>query len=124
MRFLSMTFAGAALVAGFAVPAQAATASTFGIAQAAGTARAAGNAPSCVDRYVYREYTGKRNSLNEVMVKTTVRLTNNCKNAVNVKVAWSWARDSDCRKISKGKKIYESIVTTQDREPYQKTKSC
>ncbi|MGI5289339.1 hypothetical protein ACQEVF_39205 [Nonomuraea polychroma] len=123
MRFLSMAFVGAALVTGFAIPAHAA-----GTAQAAGAgagaAQAAGGAPSCVDTYVYREYTGKRNSLNEVMVKTTARVTNNCKDSVNVRVAWSWARDSNCRRISPGKKVYESIVTTQDRKPYQKTKSC
>jgi hypothetical protein len=118
MRFLSLAFAGAALATGLAAPAQAA-----GVVQTAGTSQAAGT-PSCVDTYVYSEYTGKRNSLNEVMVKTTARVTNNCKNSVKVRVAWSWARDSDCRRISSGKRVYESIVTTHDRKPYQKTKSC
>ncbi|TMR08755.1 hypothetical protein ETD86_46455 [Nonomuraea turkmeniaca] len=125
MRFLSMAFVGAALVAGFAVPAHAAgTVQAAGTAQTAGTAQIAGNAPSCVDTYVYRQYTGKRNSLGEVMVKTTAEITNNCKNSVKVKVAWSWSPDSNCRKISKGKTISESIVKTHDRKPYQKTKSC
>ncbi|MGP4097004.1 hypothetical protein [Nonomuraea sp. KM90] len=118
MRFLSVALVGAALATGFAAPAQAA-----GIAQATGSTQAAG-VPSCVDTYVYREYTGKRNSLNEVMVKTTARVTNNCKDSVSVKVAWSWARDSNCRRITSGRKVYESIVATQDRKPYQKTKSC
>ncbi len=107
MRVLGMAFACAALMTGFAVPAQ-----------------AGDTAPSCVDRYVSSQYTGERNSLGEVLVKTTVRLTNNCKNSVKAKVAWSWAPDSKCRQISKGGKVYESIVTTHDRDPYQKTKSC
>lgn len=124
MRFLSTAFACAAVMTAFAAPAYAGTAQAATTTQAVSAVQILGNAPSCVDRKVTASYTGKRNSLGEVLVKTTVKLTNNCKNAVKVKVAWSWAPDSNCRHISKGRTASESITTTHDREPYQKTKTC
>ncbi|MGW4791635.1 hypothetical protein ACWEPC_04345 [Nonomuraea sp. NPDC004297] len=123
MRFLSTAFVCAAVVTAFAAPAHAGTAQAA-TTQATSAVQVLGNAPSCVDRYVTRSYTGKRNSLGEVLVKTTVKLTNNCRNAVKVRVAWSWASDSNCRYISKGRSVSESITTTHDRKPYQKTKTC